>query len=617
MGIVCNVSLEFEDLEVKRDMYGRLVNVRLSLHGWEFQIMCVYAPNDPRGRSEFFSDLWRLAFPGIPLFLGGDFNCIESLELDKAGGDALAGDKGSVELKDFADSVSICDVFRTKFPTRKLFTRHNKSNTNMSRIDRIYAPKDMISGAFGYTFNPCSYSDHDLVSVKFQCKQTAPRGPGLWKFNSSLTQDDDYTGLLSQFLQDWKLQKGRYLDLRTWWKAGKRHIRDITVEFSTSRRREKRSQRSNLVRRLCLAEQELVPSAGVITDLRRQIRDIDEEFLSGVIVRSKELWVEQGEKPTKYFFNLEKKRQQKKEMTELNSSTGVLLSDSRDIRKEMNNFYQDLFTEEEVDMEAQNWLLDQLSMFLNDQEQTSCEGLLTVEECREALNGMNTGKSPGIDGLTAEFYLAFWAVTGEDLVEVLNYGFQNGQLSVSQRRGLLSLIFKKGEKRDLKNWRPISLLCVDYKIGTRALAARLQKVLPSVLHEDQTCGVPGRSIFSNLYLIRDLIEYCSAKNLPLAIIGLDQEKAFDRVNWNFLDRVLQKMNFGPEFRQWIRVIYSEISSACLHSGFVTFFFEISRGARQGDTLSSLLYTLVAEVLGQLLGIAKISGGSPAWFIRGI
>ena len=291
-----------------------------------------------------------------------------------------------------------------------------------------------------------------------------------------------------------------------------------------------------------------------------------------MIVRSKELWVEQGKKPTKYFFNLEQRRQQKKEMTCLNSSSGVLLSDSRDIRAEMNNFYQDLFSEEEVDLEAQDWLLGQLSMCLDEQEQNSCEGLLTVDECREALSGMDTGKSPGIDGLTAEFYLAFWAVLGSDLVEVLNFGFQNGQLSVSQRRGLLSLIFKKGEKKDLKNWRPISLLCVDYKIGTRALAAQLQKVLSSVLHEDQTCGVPGRSIFSNLYLIRDLIEYCSAKNLPLAIISPDQEKAFDRVNWNFLNRVLQKMNFGPEFRQWIRVIYSEISSACLHSGYVTSFF---------------------------------------------
>ena len=85
-------------------------------------------------------------------------------------------------------------------------------------------------------------------------------------------------------------------------------------------------------------------------------------------------------------------------MTVLNSSSGVLLSDSRDIRAEMNNFYQDLFFEEEVDLEAQHRLLDQLHMCLDEQEQNSCEGLLTVEEHQEALHGMDTGKSPGIDG---------------------------------------------------------------------------------------------------------------------------------------------------------------------------------------------------------------------------
>ena len=149
----------------------------------------------------------------------------------------------------------------------------------------------MIPGVLGYTFDLCSYSDHDLVPVKFNCKRTFDRCLGLWKFNSSLTMDDEFTRLLSQFLQDWRLQKGRYPDLRTWWDIGKTHIRDITVEFATSKRREKRFQRSNLVRQLGLAVQEPVPSAGVITDLRRQIRDIDEEFISGVIVRSKELWV--------------------------------------------------------------------------------------------------------------------------------------------------------------------------------------------------------------------------------------------------------------------------------------------------------------------------------------
>ena len=90
---------------------------------------------------------------------------------------------------------------------------------------------------------------------------------------------------------------------------------------------------------------------------------------------------------------------------------------------------------------AQDWLLDQLSMSLDEQEQASSEGLLTLEECHEALNGVDTGKF-----LTAEFYTAFWAVLGSDLVEVLNYAFQHAQLSVSQHRGLLSLIFKERGK---------------------------------------------------------------------------------------------------------------------------------------------------------------------------
>ena len=92
-------------------------------------------------------------------------------------------------------------------------------------------------------------------------------------------------------------------------------------------------------------------------------------------------------------------------MTQLRYSTGVLLSGSKDIIEEMNNFYQDLFSEE--DLEAQNRILHQLSFSLNKMEHALWEGFLTVEECHRMLNGMDTGKSPGIDSLTVQFYLAF------------------------------------------------------------------------------------------------------------------------------------------------------------------------------------------------------------------
>ena len=99
---------------------------------------------------------------------------------------------------------------------------------------------------------------------------------------------------------------------------------------------------------------------------------------------------------------------------------------------------------------------------------------------------MENDKSPGIDGLTNNFYIIkhFWPILGEKLTQVYNYAFRSGKLSVSQRRGVITLLFKKGDRILLKNWQPISLLTTDYKVLTKALANRLQKVLPTIIHSD-------------------------------------------------------------------------------------------------------------------------------------
>ena len=156
-----------------------------------------------------------------------------------------------------------------------------------------------------------------------------------------------------------------------------------------------------------------------------------------------------------------------------------------------------------------------------------------MDKVHKALLGMAKGKSPGSDGLLAEFYVAFWDVLGPDFVEVLNASFDSGLLPFSQRVALISLVFKKGDRLLHKNWRPISLLNVDYKICTRTIAGRLLKVIHHVVARDQTCGVPHRFIGENVALLRDVVHYANEANLPLAILSLDQEKAFDRVDWLF------------------------------------------------------------------------------------
>ena len=160
-----------------------------------------------------------------------------------------------------------------------------------------------------------------------------------------------------------------------------------------------------------------------------------------------------------------------------------------------------LYTAEPVDLNSQDWLLDQLDTTLTSEDQEKCEGALTLSECYEALSKMQTNKSPGVDGFPVEFYRRFWSSLGQDLVAVLNYSYEQGELSDSQKQGIIRLLYKKDDPLLLKNGRPISLLNMDYKICTKVLANRLKKVLSVILSEDQTCG-----IYENLFLLRDTLD---------------------------------------------------------------------------------------------------------------
>ena len=195
-----------------------------------------------------------------------------------------------------------------------------------------------------------------------------------------------------------------------------------------------------------------------------------------------------------------------------------------------------------------------------------------------------------------EFYLRFWDMQDKDLVEVLNFCYEAGVLSKTQRRGLITLTFKKGYRLDPRNWQPITLLNVDYKIASRAIAAHLLRVIHLVVAKDQTCGVPRRFIGDNVALLRDTAHYATSTGFPLAILSLDQEKAFSRVDWGFLRTTLARMGFGTSFTKWVDLFYASPQSAININGYITPFFSLSRGVRQGFPLSPLFYVLYAEVL---------------------
>ena len=309
----------------------------------------------------------------------------------------------------------------------------------------------------------------------------------------------------------------------------------------------------------------LPPYQGVLSQLAK----FDLEAAKGAQVRSRIRWVEDGETSSAYFFRLEKKNAADRWISALRESDGTIVSSPSDLCRSFASFYGSLFTAEATDPSVQASLLANLPSALSSEQASQCEGHLTADECLIALQGMARRKAPGLDGLPMEFYLKFWNVLGSDLVSVLNPCLDSGCLALSQRRGVISLSFKKGDRLDPRNWRPITLLNVDYKLAARVIAGRLLKVIHIVVDKDQTCGVPGRFIGENVALLHDVVYYCTSFDIPVAVLSLDQEKAFDRVNWDFMHSTLSTMGFGPSFISWVNLFYNRVQSAVNVNGYLS------------------------------------------------
>lgn len=221
---------------------------------------------------------------------------------------------------------------------------------------------------------------------------------------------------------------------------------------------------------------------------------------------------------------------------------------------------------------------------------------------------MKTGKSPGPDGLTTDFYKFLWEDLKHLLLEALQDCIINNNLLPTMKQGVIILIPKHGkDKRILENLWPITLLNIDYKIFTGAIAARLKVGLPQIISETQSGFLKGRSIHNNIRLVLDILEYNHLIKDDGFILFLDFFKAFDMVEHPFLFQALYHFGFGPKFINIIKMLYNDINSLVALPKGTCPRFQVNRGIRQGCGSSPLLFIMVAELLAILLKNENISG----------
>lgn len=608
VSILVKESLEFDLQRKIADESGRCIVLNATVQGSNYILGNIYAPNKVREQCSFFENLQEkldsliIDDENYKVIIGGDFNVVNDLELDCCGGTPKEKESTKI-LYSICSNYDLIDIWRTRNPDRKLFTWKQKKPLVQRRLD-FWLISDICQDEVEETnIKTAIRTDHSAITISFNSLDEQARGPSYWKFNSSLVDDDYYVSMINEKIPEWLEEFNEVLDKRVLWDLIKYRVRQFTIKYAKEKARKRRQELLQVEASLKQAEEMLATDPSEtnhekLADLKMKYDSLFNYLAKGAIIRSRATWYEQGEKSNKYFLGLESHRGTKSCIRRLFSSDGLLTVNPSKIMKEIEKFYSDLYASNDESVNRNHPFLQRAEIpKLSDEMRDVCEGRLSPKECFDCLQSFQNNKSPGNDGLTAEFYKTFWNSIGNLVVDSLNYSYECGELSNTQKQAIITLIEKKGkDKRNIGNWRPISLINVDAKIGSKAIALRLQKVLAEIIHFNQNAYVKGRTILDAVRTIDDILEYTERKKINGLLVAIDFQKAFDSVNRNFMIEVLSAFNFGPSLIHWVQTFYKNISSTVMNNGYTTTPFQVLRGVRQGDPLSPYLFIICLEIL---------------------
>lgn len=602
---------------VLSDVNGRYCAIDVDV-GSPCRLICIYAPNNPVERQAFFKDCITSCFlTDLPIVFAGDFNCVDSLELDTLNHSFFSRcTSGSEELSGICSAFRLVDSWRVDNPKTKLYTWQNKSGSQASRIDRFYVDAGLSFTCSDFSYFP--YSDHKIVTgmLKITTTKKSTAGKSFWKLNTTVLNDKKYQEEICSLISETSTLKMLYPNISEWWDDLKCRIKKISISYCCRKRARERAEKHGLhsmLEALALAQGgDLRLHSDEINEIKDQLQRISERENEGLAIRARVRKELLDEKCTKYFFSRIRGKRKRDHVDTILDSQGQIVTNESRILEVFRNFYQSLYTQADVSVTDQNKILDQsiLPAAGEAQADVCTPGLpaawekdvqndvgvacVNSNDIKKSLLRMKSGKTPGPDGLPAEFYKKFWAELAPHFEHVFEEIFNDGIMPNSMNDAVTILLQKEGDPLNVANKRPISLLNVDYKLFAKYLNEfHFVQVLQDNVSIDQTCAVKGRSIHDSLLLTRDVIDYSKGREGG-CLVSLDQRKAFDMVDHGFLFRLLHKMGVNSRLIDVVKLMYRGINTKIQVNGALTERVDITRGVRQGCPLSPTLYVLYVQ-----------------------
>lgn len=588
---------------------NRYLVVRLPLGDQTYYIHNIYAPNSALSRGRFFERLPVDFEDGATHIICGDFNIPIDSERD-----ALATcprpDSSRRILTAWLAELNVVDAWRLHHPDARVFSG---PRPRRNRIDYIFLSDPLLSSSYhdsGYA--PWEFGGDHLAHYVELTSWHHPTGMGYWKLPAWLLQlpqlrkdiQTEAQALLPVLRASnnpgivWKTWKHK---MKCYLKRCQRMLRCSTSEELTFAR-EQLEECSKIAARDDASEQDAIDYYFA----KQRYDTCKDEFETFRGTAGFEHTVTETEKSSKFFFRPPQYQLRHTPFQSVKLDDGTESSDPSDITEVFQKHWGQIFgdsrylTDVSVDVAAQERLLNSINRKLTAEAISALDSDFTSDEFSAAIRSMRPNSAPGPDGFSPAFFQIDADTFGAILLEVFRYQLERGELLPHQRHSSVCLLFKKGDRADPGNFRPITLMPVEVKILSKVITNRLRPWMSSLVHPDQKGFIPGRLIHQQVMLVRDLQHLITSQRRGGLATFLDFAKAYDRVNRPYLFKVLARQGFGTKFLSWIRLLYTDSQCSLMLNGWAQEPLAPSRGVKQGDPLSPFLFALSLEPLGNLL-----------------